>query len=404
MLLVLALAAVLVPASPPPALTIAQAVTQARASSPLRKAPLTLIQGLTDAERLSGRLLNPLVDVRVENFTLAGQSPLPNDVFAIVSQPVELGGKRGLRLNVASADLNVARTGLQIADWQIALRTAHLYLQALKARGLLDTLTANRESLTTLVDTMRRRVEEGLAAEADLLKFETESARMDIDIARAAVELERSLSVLSYIIGAATPLDAAQLVEPPSIEPPRVEMSSLPGAVARHPELQQAVARYERLQQGAALERARRLPDPVVTAGYKRTAGFDTAVAGVTMTIPLFDRNGSASAKAEGEARAAAAEREALATRLVSDAAALLATAQVLSDKSKRVEKELLTPADVVRNAARASFQEGSADVLRLIDAERVYSDVRRTALELRLEALAAVLDARFAIGEETIP
>lgn len=404
MLIVLALASGLLAASPPPQLTLAQAVAQARTTSPLRGAPQTLVQGLGEAEGLAGRLLNPLIDVRVENFSFNGRSTLPNDVFAVVSQPFELGGKRGLRLDIATAELDVARAGLQTADWQIALRTTFLYIQGLKARGLMETLTTNRESLTALIDTMRRRVNEGMAAEADLLKFETESARMDIDILRAAVDLQRSLSSLTFVIGASAPIESSQLVEPPPIAPPSLDAAALTGAVARHPELQLATARVKRSQQIAALERARRIPDPVVTAGYKRTAGFDTAVAGVTMSVPLFDANGSAAARASGEARAAAAERDALASRLAFDAAALTATAQALSNRSSRAERELLEPADVVRNAARASFQEGSADVLRLIDAERVYSDVRRAALELRLEALVAAIEARFAIGEETIP
>jgi outer membrane protein TolC len=64
----------------------------------------------------------------------------------------------------------------------------------------------------------------------------------------------------------------------------------------------------------------------------------------------------------------------------------------------------LLEPAEAVRNSARAAFREGAVDVLKLIDAERVYADVRRTALELRLEALLATIEARFALGEETLP
>jgi hypothetical protein len=42
--------------------------------------------------------------------------------------------------------------------------------------------------------------------------------------------------------------------------------------------------------------------------------------------------------------------------------------------------------------------------VLRLLDAERVHGEVRRTALALRLDALAASLEARFALGLETLP
>jgi cobalt-zinc-cadmium efflux system outer membrane protein len=405
MLVVLTLATALAAQpAPPPTLTLAQAVAQARATSPLRHAARYRALGSTDAALLAGRRLNPLVDVRVENFGAVSRSSLPLDVYALVSQPFELAGKRGLRREIAGAERDVASADLLITDWQLTRQTVQLYIQALRARGLLDTLTANRDGLSTLIDTMRRRVEEGVAAESDLLKFETESARMDIDIARAGLGLEHSLNALTYIMGASAPVTSTQLVEPSSVGPPRLDAGGITEAIARHPEVTAATARVARARQTTALERARRVPDPLVTAGYKRTAGFDTAVAGVTMTLPVFDRNGAVLARLQGEERAAEAERDALALRLTSEATSLIATAQALSERATRAVPELLEPADVVRNAARAAFREGATDVLRLIDAERVYGDVRRTALELRLDALSASLEARFAIGEETLP
>lgn len=401
MLVALTLAAALVTASPPPPLTLAQAVAQAREASPLRGPAQRLADGSAEAARLAGQWLNPLIDVRVENLS---QPALTRDVFAVVSQPLEFGGKRGLRQGIATAELNLAGANLQTVDWQITLRTVHLYVQALRSRGVFETLAAHRDGLATLIEIMRRRVAEGYAAESDLLRFEAESARMDIDTARAGLELGRSLGALTFVIGAAAPLVSGQLVEPPAIAAPEPSAAAVAGAIARHPEVNAAAMRLARARQLEALERARRLPDPVVSAGYKRTDGFDTAVAGLTLTIPLFDRNGSAAAKAAGEALAAQTERDAVTRRLESEATTLIATAQALSLRAARSERELLTPADGVRNAARAAFREGTADVLKLIDAERVYGDVQRAAIELRLEALAATLEARLAVGLEILP
>lgn len=409
MLIALTLAAVLTApaqASPPepPRLTMAQAVRQARSASPLREPSRRLTEGSADALRLFNSWLNPTLDVRVENLGTAARSLLPRDVFALASQPIEIAGKRGLRLGIATADRDVALANLAAADWQVSLQTVQFYVQALKARGLLETLAANREGLATLIEVMRRRVTEGYSAESDLLKFETESARVDIEVARASLDLQRCLGALTYVIGATAMVVPAQLVEPEPAAPPRLEGEALVSAVARQPEVLAALARADRARQIAALERARRVPDPIFTAGYKRTSGFDTAVVGVTIAMPVFDRNASAAARAVGEARAVEADQVAVARRLAADAATLIATAQTLSDRSARAPRELLEPAETVRSAARAAFREGAVDVLKLIDAERVYGDVRRAALELRLEALTATLEARLAIGEEILP
>lgn len=402
---VLALAAALTGASPPPLpLTLSDAVTQARATSPLLGAARGLAEGSAEASRLVPRMLNPVFDLRIENLGSGAGSALPSDVFAEASLPIEMNGRRGLRQAIAAADRDVAAGSLQSVSFHVAVRTMQAYLQALKARALVETMAANRDGLASLVDTLKRRVAEGVAAEADLLRFQTESARLDIDVAKAGLDLERSLNVLVFVMGSTAPIVSAQLVEPLQVVAPALDDAALTHAIARHPDVATAAARVTRAQQVTALERSRHVPDPIVVAGYKRTAGFDTALVGVSVSVPIFDRNRPAAARAAGEERAAIADRDATALRLTADAVSLMAAARVLSERSTRAARELLASADAVRNAARSAFREGAADVVRLLDAERVYSDVQKTALELRLEALAAVLEARLAIGEELLP
>lgn len=408
---------VVVPADAPPVqsasvtpsvgapLTLSMAVAQARTASPRKRGASLAAEGAREAVRFAGRLPNPLFELRTENWTASNRAAAPDrDVFAVATQPIELGGRRGIRQQLAATESAIADTGLGVLERQLALDTARVYIRALKARALVETLTANREGIAMLVASVDRRVEEGYSPEADLLKFKTEAARVDGDIARAQLDLERSLTELTVTIGASAPIQPSQLIEPAPLEPPTVSPAALAASVARHPAVRAATAVVERAHQVTAYERARRLPEPVVTAGYKRTQGFDTAVLGVSVVLPLFDRNDSSVAKALGQERAGAADRELLVYQLTNDTEALIRAAQTMSARARSAPAELLAPADEVRRAARAAFREGASDVLKLIDAERVYTDVRRVAVELRLDALFTALEARFAIGEEMVP
>jgi outer membrane protein TolC len=49
-------------------------------------------------------------------------------------------------------------------------------------------------------------------------------------------------------------------------------------------------------------------------------------------------------------------------------------------------------------------FREGATDVLKLVDAERIYADVRREALSLAIDAYVTAIEARFALAQEEIP
>jgi hypothetical protein len=103
-------------------------------------------------------------------------------------------------------------------------------------------------------------------------------------------------------------------------------------------------------------------------------------------------------------ARAATAERDAARTRLISETTTLVETARTLAERSGRAQTELLEPSEGVRAAAHVAFDEGAVDVLRVIDAERVYADVTRIALDLRLEATSTAIEARIALGEDPLP
>ena len=184
-------------------LSLGAAVAQARATAPRLRAAASVSASLRDAAALAGRPLNPMFELRSENWSPAGRAGSPElDVFAVVTQPLELGGKRGLRRRLALSDSAIASTALRALERELALETVRAYVRALKAHALVETLHQNRAGLTRLVSIVGLRVEEGYSPEADLLKFRTEAARIDRDLARAELELDRNLTELGTTIGA----------------------------------------------------------------------------------------------------------------------------------------------------------------------------------------------------------
>ena len=210
---------VLLPAVPivaqettPPAgfpLPLAAAIARVHAVAPQRRAAQARIQAAEGSVRQANRLPNPSLDLHQEN--LGAGSPLDQtlDVFATLSQPLEIGGKRAARTAVAAAEVQLAHATARQAERDLTLETVRLYLAALQTSTLMEFLSSNRDELQVLVTVMTRRVEEGYVAEADL------------EILAAQAQLDR----------------------------------------ARH---------------ALVLEKAKRLPNPAFTAGYKRTGGTDT--------------------------------------------------------------------------------------------------------------------------------
>jgi len=417
LLVAVSLAAAPPPQAAPPALpatiTLEQAVSAVLARSPVRQSAQAKRDAAQKAAEYAGAWPNPSVEVRSENWTFGSWAwtPMPDpgsppglDFFTVLTQPVELAGQRGKRIGIAQAERDAADATMAQVDRALVMETVRLFMDAVRSREWLRALDSNREGLDTLLRAMTARVREGYAAEADLAKFQAESARVQTQLLRARLDLARSLARLGSLMQEPVPLRAEQLVEPVLRPIPPGEPAALAAqAAARSPEVLAAKARSARATQALSLERARRYPDLNVAGGYKRTAGFDTAVAGLMIAIPLFDRNKQAVALAAGDHAAAVSDVAAAEARALADARVVFDAAATLGALAARVDDDLLRPAELVRTAARSAFREGATDILVLVDAERVYVDARREAVQLKLDAIAAALEARLLLGEEIV-
>jgi outer membrane protein, heavy metal efflux system len=401
---------------PPPTFPIEQAVATVLASAPQRAAAGALADSAREAAQQAGRLPNPAIDVHAENIVASGWHWRPPvdptlapglDVFAVLTQPIELGGKRGARRAVAEGDADAAAAALLQVERGLVRETVRLYLGALRAREMLKALDENRNEMAEIQRVVAAREREGYAAEADLAKYQAESARLDSESVRLRIELTRNLAQLQALFGRAGPasgLDPGQLVMPAPRAAPTGSAADLAlQAVERSPDVQAAKAREATAAKALSLQQAQRVPNLDVVGGYKRTSGFDTAVLGVAMAIPLFDRNQRAIATAGGETKAAAFDRVAVEQRVAAEARAVFEASQSLAERARRVDEELLAPAALVRLAARTSYSEGAANIVAMVDADRVYLDARREVLQVKLDALAAAFEARVLAGEEIL-
>jgi cobalt-zinc-cadmium efflux system outer membrane protein len=382
------------PAEPPPAdrLTLPEAVALARVHSPLAAAARAQAEGAAKAAKIAGRLADPTLELTAENWRPGADDFVARtdlDVFAVVTQPLDLF-TRGGRKAQARGESEEAAAGRVRAEQDVELE-------------LVASLEAQAENLGGIVSAMEKRVGEGYAAEADLLRFRAEAARAANHLARARIEHARVEAELAFLVG--RPVAEARLEKPDlPLQPPGEPEALAELALTSRPDVAAARARVARAEGTMSLEKARRYPDLALSGGYKRTTGLDTAVVGVVTTVPVFERNGRAVARAEADARAAGLELEATLARARADAAILVRGARDLQARLARLDEDLVHPAEEARRSALAAFREGAIDVLRVVDAERTNTEARQEALDLTVEAFLASCRARLAAGQEVLP
>ena len=379
-------------------LSLPVAIDLARAHSPTVRAAHLRADAEIDAARAAGRWRAPTLDLSIENL---GPQDLDHDGFVWFTQSLDLGARRSTRLALAAATRERAVREVDARRRDLDLRVVDVYLSSLRASQAGALLEAHEATLDELVRLVARRVTEGVAAEGDLHKLEVERTRTGLERRRLALERRQHLMRLGTLIGLPGEDLANRLVVP---VPPPVESVDIETALAQRPDLALAAAQVEERRRAADAERALGSAAFAATGGYKRTAGLHTATAGVSIDLPIGQRNRSATVRAQADAEAARLEYEQGRLLVRQEIEHALVVARALADEVTRIDDTLVTPADYAQRAARAAFREGTGDALAVVDADRVWLAARRDALDLRLDAVAAAIQARVAAGQEATP
>ncbi len=397
-------------AVPPAPLPFEDVLRAAAGNAPLAAASVARRDASDASARKARRLPNPEATVRVENWR-RGTDAHPFDahadldVVAELSQPLPVFGTWSSRRDEAAALSRAARATSRGEVETVVLEAARLYLGSVRGRDLVAALTESRDVLGTMIATVEKRVAEGWSAEGDLLKLRAEHARAAALLARATLELGDASARLAALLGEEAPVDPARLAMPPVPPLPDGEAEALGReAAATRPAVIEARERLAAARATLRLEKALRAPEPSLTAGYKRTGGLDTALAGISVPLPLFDTNASGVARGEAEVRAAEAVLRSVELETAAGTAGLVRAARTLSTRAEAATSDLLGSALGARGAARASFREGVSEVLPLVDAERVTAEAVRETLDLAVDARLATLAARLALGQEVVP
>ena len=132
--------------------------------------------------------------------------------------------------------------------------------------------------------------------------------------------------------------------------------------------------------------------NPAVGLGVRhmQDTGDVGLVGGVSMTLPLFDRNKGNIAAARADVRAAEANLASTAASARVRARNAITNVEAAGARVTALEKSAVPEAAEGLRLARLSYAEGRATLLELLDAQNAYRDVQSALVEARLaQALA---------------
>ena len=391
-------------------LDINRAVEIALSNNPALQAASARTRGALGLERQAGLRPNPSFTFETENIRFWGSPEIDAsqelDVFAYMSQPLEWRGKKARRVEVAAQDVKISEIESKGLQWRIRQGVRQAFLRALLAQKQLEIMQENGRYFDQVVEYHRARVEQGAMPEADLIRSQLERERLTVAEQAAAADAERGRIMLVKAMGVAGYRTDFRLADaPPALEStgPLNLQAMMERARANSPDVTLAEAEIERAKAQLALQLSQAKPDWAVTFGYKRTMGYNTLLGGLLVPLPLFNRNQGNILQGGAEVESFQSTKQVAVVAIESSVLVALAAVRRRHATIQDLQKGMIERAEQFWRISLAAYQEGGADLLRLLDAQRVRNEVQLLFTTTEMEYRISMAELESAVGEENI-
>jgi cobalt-zinc-cadmium efflux system outer membrane protein len=175
-------------------------------------------------------------------------------------------------------------------------------------------------------------------------------------------------------------------------------------ALENRPDLRAAELVIERSQRQLALETAYAVPNISPFFGYKRIAGSNTVLFGVSLPLGLRDRNQGGIARSAAGQTVARAQREVVENRVRVEVETAFRSYQGARDQANTFRDQLLRQADESQSITLAAYEEGATELLPVLEAQRTRLEIRQQYFRTLFDYQASILELELAVGEEIQP
>ena len=191
-------------ASSAPPLTLATAIRTALESHPALSAARREIEATEGARMQAGVFQNPTLSAQIEDTQRDTRTST-----LLVSQPIELGGKRGPRIDAAERGIDVARVQLEARSAELRADVTAAFFAALIAQERVQLAQRSLELAGRGSRAASNRVRAGKVSPIEETKAKVAEAGVRLELVQAQGELRTGLSQLQALM--ARPMVAGAL-------------------------------------------------------------------------------------------------------------------------------------------------------------------------------------------------
>jgi cobalt-zinc-cadmium efflux system outer membrane protein len=321
----------------------------------------------------------------------------PHEAFSI-GVPLEFGGKRTRRVELANATLARTNADLEVQALEIRRSVRLAYFELVAAAARVQVTGDLRGFAERTRNAARDRFESGAAPRLEALQAELALAQADNEQEAARGRQEAARVELNTLLGApastpAVPSDSFDIGTIPRDVSAIVSRS--PDIIALDRAIDEALARER-------LARTLRTPDTTVSGGVlfdsppEFTYGWK---AGVAVTLPVFTKHAADVRVETARVAQLRAQREARLIELTGQASAAAARAEAARRRFQRYRDEIIPQLATVEAMAEDAYRSGQTGLSAFLQSLQAAREVRLLATDAGLEYQEALADLERALG-----
>jgi len=366
--------------------TLSEALATTLLGNPELKAFSSEVRAREALALQAGLLPNPEFGGEVENVGGSGDRKgfEDSETTLLLSQLIELGGKRARRRDVA-------RFGKELASWDYEARRLAVLTQAAKSFA---SVLVRQERLVQADELVRvanealgaveRSVRAGASAPVETTRARVALGRLELERLATKRELDEARTRLAASWGASTARFTSVTGKLALIRPLPSE-EALSRLLGGGPEVARWATELDERRAELSLEEAQRIPNVTVGAGARRFEdnGDSALVFEFAVPLPVFNRNQGAIEAARERLTRAQQERRAARLSAQVELAETYRQLATAYEQVSTLEEKLLPDAERAYTGTLDALKKGALRPLDVLEAQR-------TLFELRTEYLRA--------------
>ncbi|PWB33289.1 type I secretion protein TolC [Pseudomonas sp. SDI] len=355
---------------------------------------------IADGERIQAGLLpNPELSWELEDTRRNQQTTTVS-----LSQRFELGGKRAARIGLSEREQALAALELERQGNALRADVLAAFDAALQAQ---DRLALAEQSLRLTergLQVVQGRVKAGSASPIEATRAQVQVSEIRLEQGRAEQDTVVAYQQLAALIGAPQ-MAFERVTGPTASSTPLPANEQLLARLEHTAELRLARLQIEQREASLDLARTQRIPDLTVSVGsqYSESERERINVVGVSLPLPLFDRNQGNVLAAARRADQARDLRNGTALRVRSEVIQALAQWRTAEREVQAFDRSILPAAQQAVEAATRGFERGKFSFLDVLDAQRTLVAARTQYLQAQAEGSAARVRLERIFGDLTL-